>query len=130
MKCLIIAAGRGSRLSDKGNSKPLVPLLGLPLIERTILTAKKSGIDDFYVVTGYEGQRVRRYLDKFSKRTNTNITHVINEEWEKDNGISVLKARDLIKEPFILLMADHIFDYSILEGLKKEQISKNEIILE
>jgi len=129
MKCLIIAAGRGSRLSSKGNSKPLVPLLGLPLIERTILTAKKGDINDFYVVTGYEGEKVRRYLDKLGQRTNTNITHVINEEWEKGNGISVLKARDLIKEPFILLMADHLFDYSILDDLKKEQISEDEIIL-
>ena len=42
MKCLIIAAGRGSRLLKKGDSKPLVPLLGLPLIERTILTARKG----------------------------------------------------------------------------------------
>jgi len=129
MKCLLIAAGRGSRLSNKGKSKPLVPLLGLPLIERTILTARESGINDFFVVTGYEGEKVRLYLDKLGQRKNTNITHVINEEWEKGNGISVLKARDLIKEPFILLMADHLFDYSILEGLKKEQISQDEIIL-
>ena len=129
MKCLIIAAGRGSRLSNKGNSKPLVPLLGLPLIERTILTARKSGINDFFVVTGYEGEKVRSYLDKLGQRTNTNITHVINEEWEKGNGISVLKAKDLINEQFILLMADHLFDYSILEELKKEQISEDEIIL-
>jgi len=129
MKCLILAAGRGSRLSNNGNSKPLVSLLGLPLIERTILTARKGSINDFYVVTGYEGEKVRRYLDKLGQRTNINITHVINEEWEKGNGISVLKARDFIKEPFILLMADHIFDYSILDGLKKEQISEDEIIL-
>ena len=56
MKCLIIAAGRGNRLASNGESKPLVPLLGLPLIERTILTARKGGINDFYVVTGYEGE--------------------------------------------------------------------------
>ncbi len=54
MKCLIIAAGRGSRLSNKGDSKPLVSLLGLTLIERIILTAKRSGITDFYIVTGFE----------------------------------------------------------------------------
>ncbi len=129
MKCLIVAAGRGSRLSNKGNSKPLVPLLELPLIERTILTARKSGINDFFAVTGYEGDKVRRYLDKLGQRTNTNITHAINEEWKKGNGISVLKARDLINGPFFLLMADHLFDYSILEDLKKEQISEDEIIL-
>ena len=58
MKCLIIAAGHGSRLSSNGESKPLVLLLGLSLIERTILTARKGGINDFYVVTGYEGEKV------------------------------------------------------------------------
>ncbi|MBW1612904.1 MAG: NTP transferase domain-containing protein [Deltaproteobacteria bacterium] len=47
MKCLIIAAGRGSRLSGKGDSKPLIPLLGLPLIERVILTATNAGLTDF-----------------------------------------------------------------------------------
>ena len=34
MKCLIIAAGKGSRLYRKGNCKPLVSILGVPLIER------------------------------------------------------------------------------------------------
>ena len=129
MKCLIIAAGRGSRLSSRGNSKPLIPLLGLPLIQRSILTARKGGINDFFVVTGYEGEKVRRDLDRFGQGRNIHITHVINEEWEKGNGISVLKARDFIKEPFVLLMADHLFNYSILDGLKREQISDDEIIL-
>ena len=129
MKCLIIAAGRGSRLSSRGNSKPLIPLLGLPLIQRSILTARKGGINDFFVVTGYEGEKVRRDLDRFAQGRNIHITHVINEEWEKGNGISVLKARDFIKEPFVLLMADHLFNYSILDGLKREQISDDEIIL-
>ncbi|MCK5068162.1 MAG: NTP transferase domain-containing protein, partial [Bacteroidales bacterium] len=75
MKCLIIAAGRGSRLSSKGNSKPLIPLLGLPLIERSILTARKGGMNDFYVVTGYEGEKVRRDLDRFGRGRNIQITH-------------------------------------------------------
>ena len=58
MKCLILAAGKGSRLSRKGDTKPLVPLLGLPLIERVIVTARMSGFRDFYVVTGYNGKNV------------------------------------------------------------------------
>ena len=32
MKCLILAAGRGSRISENGDPKPLLPLAGLPLI--------------------------------------------------------------------------------------------------
>ena len=41
MKALIIAAGQGKRLRPIGDTKPLVTLLGLGLIERVILTASK-----------------------------------------------------------------------------------------
>ena len=129
MKCLIIAAGRGSRISSRGNSKPLIPLLGLALIERVILTAKKSGLTDFYVVTGYNGEKVRQYLDRFSQSRNINITHITNEEWENGNGISVLKAKKLLNENFILLMGDHIVDESILVRLKNERIADDEVML-
>lgn len=129
MKCLIIAAGWGSRISSRGDSKPLIPLLGLSLIERVILTAKKSGLSDFYVVTGYNGEKVRQYLDRFSQSRNINITHIINEEWENGNGISVLKAKKRLNENFILLMGDHIFDESILVRLKNEKITDDEVML-
>lgn len=129
MKCLIIAAGRGSRLSKRGDSKPLIPLMGLSLIERVILTAKKVGIIDFYVVTGHNGEKVRKYLTEFSNSKNLKITHIINEEWEKGNGLSVLKAKKLLKENFFLLMGDHIFDESILVKLKKNIITDGEVIL-
>ena len=129
MKCLIIAAGQGRRLSAKGDSKPLIPLLGLSLIERVILTANKAGLTDFYVVTGYNGEKVRRFLDRFSRRRNIKITHITNEEWEKENGISVLKAKNMLKENFILMMSDHVFDESILVKLKDKKIADDEVIL-
>ena len=44
MKALIIASGRGKRIKNFFSPKPLIPLLGLTLIERVILTAKKAGI--------------------------------------------------------------------------------------
>ncbi|RKY53217.1 MAG: hypothetical protein DRP89_06550 [Candidatus Neomarinimicrobiota bacterium] len=129
MKCLIIAAGKGSRLSKRGDSKPLISLLGLSLIERTILTAKGSGIKDFYVVTGYNGEKLRKHLNRICHKKNINISHIINEEWEKGNGISVLKAKKLFNENFILLMADHIFDESILMRLKSKKIADDEVML-
>ena len=129
MKCLIIAGGKGSRLSKRGDSKPLVPLLGLPLIERVILTASKSGFDDFYVVTGYNGEKVRQHLTKFSQVRNIKINHINNEEWEKGNGLSVLKAKKFIDDNFILLMGDHIFDEDILKRLKGERLQNGEVIL-
>jgi CDP-L-myo-inositol myo-inositolphosphotransferase len=129
LKCLIIAAGKGSRLSKRGESKPLLPLLGPSIIERVILTARRSGIEDFYVVTGYNGEKVRLFLDELGQRRNIKITHIINDNWEKGNGTSVLKARETLKENFILLMGDHIFDEDILRRLKDEKIQKGEVIL-
>jgi len=129
MKGLIIAAGEGSRLSNRGDSKPLVPLLELPLIERVILNAKGAGITDFYIVTGYNGEKLRNHLDQFAQNRGLKITHLINNQWKKENGLSVLAAKKEINENFILLMSDHIFDKSILEDLMQEKVNDGEIIL-
>ncbi len=129
MKCLIIAAGEGSRLSNRGDSKPLIPLLEIPLIERVILTAKGAGLSDFYVVTGYNGEKLRNHLDQFSQDKAIEINHLINEEWEKENGLSVLKAKGEIEENFILLMSDHIFNESILTELLQEKVTNKEVVL-
>ncbi|MBA7588140.1 nucleotidyl transferase [Candidatus Atribacteria bacterium 1244-E10-H5-B2] len=129
MKCLIIAAGEGSRLANRGDSKPLVPLLEIPLIERVILTAKGAGLSDFYVVTGYNGEKLRNHLDTFSQDKDLKINHLINNQWKKENGLSVLKAKGEIEENFILLMSDHIFDVSILTELLQEKITDKEVIL-
>ena len=79
MKCLIIAAGRGHRLSTKDDAKPLIPLLALPLIERIVLTTRKGGLTDFYVVTGYNAEKVESFLDGLSHSRKIKITHITNE---------------------------------------------------
>lgn len=129
MKCLIIAAGKGSRLRPRGDSKPLIPVLGVPMIERVIRSALEAGTDDFYVVTGYQGERVRTFLDRLSDRLRVAITTIVNEAWEKENGLSVLKAREFLREPFLLLMADHLFDPAIPRKLMALPSSDGEITL-
>jgi len=118
MKALIIAAGEGSRMSHltEDRPKPLIQLLGLSLIERAILTAKQAMIDEFLVVVGYLGEKVREKLGDGSSY-NVKIGYVENNEWQKGNGVSVLKAEKLLKENFVLLMSDHIFDARILKEL-------------
>ncbi len=129
MQCLIIAAGKGHRLRSKGDSKPIVPIFGVPLIERVIRCAQEGGVDDFFVVTGYQGERVRSFLDHLADRLGIRITPIVNEDWEKENGLSVLKARDCLREPFLLLMADHLFDPSIVRKLIELPIADGEIAL-
>jgi CDP-L-myo-inositol myo-inositolphosphotransferase len=128
MKALIIAAGQGLRLRPIGDTKPLVSLLGLGLIERVILTAKKSGIKEFCIVTGYHGEKIRKQLSD-GRKYGVKIEYVENDEWLRGNAISVLKAKDHFKESFVLLMADHNYDHRILNELLKTKIEKDECIL-
>ena len=129
MKCLIIAAGRGSRLQLRGNSKPLIPIFGVPLIERVIRSAMEAGIIDFYVVTGYQKEYVTSFLHDLSNRINISITPIYNENWRKDNGVSVLKGKEFLQEPFLLLMSDHIFDPCMLRELMEVPLPQGEIVL-
>ena len=129
MKCLIIAAGRGKRLAHKGGSKPLAPVLGVPLIERVIRSAAQGGMDDFYVVTGYQGDRVSRFLDTLSRRCGIRITTIPNDQWDRENGLSVLKAEKFLTDRFALVMSDHLFDPSLLSDIKDMDLGPDEIIL-
>ncbi len=128
MKALIIAAGQGKRIRPIGDTKPLVQLLGLGLIERVILTAKKSGIKEFCIVTGYHSEKIREYLSD-GKKYDVKIQYVQNDSWTQGNAISILAARDHFKESFVLLMADHNYDHRILDRLLKIKIGKDECIL-
>jgi len=128
LKALILAAGQGTRLRTVGDTKPLVQLLGLGLIERTILTAKKSGIKEFCIVVGYHGEKIREYLSD-EKKYGVKIQYVQNDQWTRGNAISILKARDHFKESFVLLMTDHNYDRRILDQLLKTKIGKDECIL-
>lgn len=129
MKCLIIAAGKGSRLKQKGESKPLLPVLGIPLIERVIRTALETGVEEFYVVTGYRGDLVGDFLNELAERLAIPITSLVNDDWEKGNGLSVLKAREVLQEPFLLLMADHLFEPSLARALTELRLPAGEIAL-
>lgn len=128
-KCLIIAAGKGSRLRQVGDSKPLIPILGVPLIERVIRSALEAGADDFYVTTGYQGERVCSFLDLLNGCLGIRITPIVNEDWEKENGLSVLKAQQYVRDPFLLLMADEVFDPSIARTLMEVSLADGEIAL-
>jgi CDP-L-myo-inositol myo-inositolphosphotransferase len=128
LKGLILAAGQGIRQKENGDSKPLISLLGLSLIERVILTAKKSGIKEFLVVVGYNGKKIRKYLGD-GRKLGVRINYLVNDQCKRGNGLSVLTARDFMQQAFILLMADHLFDDKILSQLLEITLEKDECVL-
>ena len=128
MKAVIIAAGRGSRINSFGNSKPLITVNDLSLIERALLNCKRNGIFEVLIVVGYNSQKIKEKLGNFEYK-GIKISYVENEEWQKGYGISVLKTKPYLNEPFILMMSDHILDENILDLLLKSEIKKDECIL-
>lgn len=130
MKCLILAAGKGSRLRNKVDCKPLLPVLGVSLIERVIRNAVQGGADDFYIVTGNQKEKVTSFLNVLSKRLNVSIKAVENNDWaNSENGTSIYKAKNYLTEPFLLLMSDHLFDPSIIKQLLASDLGEGEITL-
>jgi choline kinase len=129
-QCLILAAGNGSRLirASGGSPKPLVQLHGQSLLEHVILGAHEAGIDKFVIVVGYGADTMREWLAG-CRLGDIAIDVVDNLEYHKDNGVSVLKGRQLIHSPFLLLMADHIFEPRTARALLEEPLVPGEVIL-
>jgi choline kinase len=129
-QCLILAAGNGSRLvrASGGSPKPLVQLHGQSLLEHVILGAHEAGIDKFVIVVGYGAEAMREWLAG-CRLGDVSIDVVDNLEYHKDNGVSVLKASELIHNPFLLLMADHIFEPRTAKALLVESLAPDEVIL-
>jgi uncharacterized protein (TIRG00374 family) len=126
---LIIAAGKGSRIAHMGHPKPLLPVDGVPLIERAVESAYSAGVRDFVVVTGYRSQEIDAFVSQMAREKNLSIETVFNRDFEKENGLSVLCAKEKLNEPFFLVMADHVVDSAILKKLKHQPHAGDEVIL-
>ena len=118
MKAVILAAGDGSRLeSNHGMPKVLLELAGQTLLERNLASLSQLGIQDFVVVTGYKAELVEAFIKERRLQERYKITLVVNERWPEGNAISVLAARDLVDQRFLVAMGDHLFDPQRMKGL-------------
>lgn len=125
---LIIAAGAGTRLADHtGIPKPLRKVAGLPLLRRIVLTSAKAGLEKIYVVVGFQKEKIIDYINK--EEWPIPIETIENEHWKKSNGVSVLSAKNHIKEDFVLLMSDHVFDVDNLKCLLRQGLQDQDGVL-
>ena len=129
-QCLILAAGNGTRLRavSAGLPKPLVQFRGKPILEHVIRRAHRAGIEKFVIVVGYRSDLIRRWFDS-RWLGDVSVTLVENPDYHKQNGISVLRARNEINENFLLLMADHVFEPETARVLMKQPLAPSEVIL-
>lgn len=111
----------GKRLGEytKENTKCMVPVNGVPLIDRTLRQLGELNLNRIVVVTGYEGQKLKDYIESHHK--GTKIEYVNNPIYDKTNNIfSLALAKDkLAEDDSLLIESDLIFEDGIFETLAK-----------
>ena len=127
MKLVIIAAGKGSRLKSetKNNPKALTVINGHTIIDVILNNCVMNEINEVVIITGYDKTSIRSYLD--GKWNNVNIDYIYNDEWNLENGISVLKAKSAIghNDEFMISMSDHLYFADMMKEIKESSLSNH-----
>jgi choline kinase len=127
-RAVILAAGLGSRLADgHAAPKPLREVAGVPLIVRIIRALEKGGVHEIGIVIGHLGDELVRGISRHD--FDADISFFENDEYTKPNGTSLLRARDFITGPTLLLMSDHLWSPRLLEAVASYPITDRESVL-
>lgn len=112
MQAIILAAGMGKRLGEytKNNTKCMVPVNGVPLIDRVLNQLSFLKLSRVVIVVGYEGQKLIDYIG--NEYNGLKIEYIFNSIYDKTNNIySLALAKDKMQEDDTLLLeSDLIFD--------------------
>ena len=119
MQGMILAAGMGKRLKDltENNTKCMVKVNGVTMIERALRQLDDLGLSRIVIVVGYEGKKLIDYISTLN--ISTPICYVDNPIYYKTNNIySLALAKEyLVREDTLLLESDLIFENSVLHAL-------------
>ena len=119
MQAIILAAGMGKRLKEltQNNTKCMVKVNGVTLIDRMLHQIEKHHLSRIVIVVGYEGRKLIDYIGTLDIKTP--IVYVENPIYDKTNNIySLALAKDwLIKEDTLLFESDLIFEDAVLDAL-------------
>ena len=119
MQAIILAAGMGRRLKEltRNQAKCMVPVNGIPMIERMLRQIDNCRLDRIIIVIGHQGKGLKKFIHTLG--IETPVEYVENEVYETTNNIySLFLARDyLVRDDTILLESDLIFEQNILDQL-------------
>lgn len=118
MKTVIMAGGKGTRIQSLFSEipKPMVPIDGVPVLEREINSLREQGFDDIIITVSHLGQQITDYFGDGSgispatgKPFGVKIEY-FHEEVPLGNAAALIKLKDKLTEDFLLLNGDAIFD--------------------
>lgn len=118
MKIVILAGGKGSRLSEytKMIPKPMVKILNTPLIVRIINHYVKYGFNDFIIAAGYKGRLIKNFFEKNFKGLNVKV---VNTGLNTMTGGRLKKLKKYLKnETFLLTYGDGLSNINLKKLIK------------
>jgi len=93
-----------------------------------MMSSEQAGIEKFVIVAGYRADSIRSWLNTRS-HIGASVTLIENLQYQKANGVSALAAKEEFHDPFLLLMADHIFEAKTARALVQQPLAGDEVIL-
>lgn len=119
MQAIILAAGMGRRLGEltKGNTKCMVKVNGVTLIDRVMKQLSRQSLKKVIIVIGYKGIELKEYLG--TEYNGMPIQYIENPIYDKTNNIYslALAKQEMLEDDTILLESDLIFEDSMLDLL-------------
>jgi choline kinase len=116
---LLLAAGTGSRLYPLTQNMPkcLTMVNGMSILERLVTCLNQQGFKRLVVVTGHLEHCIREFLG--TQAGGMTVEYIFSPKYETTNNIySLWMARKHIREPFLLLESDLVFDGSLLDNMR------------
>ena len=122
MKALILAAGIGSRLKPLTDTTPkaLLPIGGVPMLERVLIRLKAAGVKSFVVNAHHHAQKVVDFCAELSRKHGVPVSVSREDDLLLDTGGAIKKASALLKgrEPIFVHNADVLTDLDLRAMLK------------
>ena len=115
---LLLAAGTGTRLQPLTLDAPkcLTEVGGIPILERLVEHLRAQGFKRLIVVIGHLGEQIQEFLRQHA--ADMQIDYVVNPDYRITNNIySLWLARQQIREPFLLVESDLVFETWMLEDM-------------
>lgn len=119
MKAVIQAGGKGTRLRDLTKDeipKPMIPILGKPLLQWQIEKCKENGISDVILVIGHLGEKIKDYFQDGAE-FDVHITYIEEEVPLGTAGAFYALQKEIGKEDFVLAYGDVFWDIDITRML-------------
>ncbi|MDQ2087316.1 NDP-sugar synthase [Herbivorax sp. ANBcel31] len=124
MKALFLAGGKGTRLRPITNElpKPMVPVMGKPLLERNIERLKEHGVDEIVLSTCYKPYKIEKYFGS-GEKTGVKVNY-ISEDIPLGTAGAIKNAQEFFKDTFIVFNADILSDIDISDMIKYHKKKK------